>query len=157
MTCATPPTPAALDAADPEVVVHAAAWSRADQVYQDQDRAWEINVAATGRLADFCAAQRRRLVFTSTDLVFDGSRPWNREDDPAEPVVAYGRTKRAAEELLLERSDLAALALVVRLSLLYGPSRRADRSPPSLIEASPPSDGANPLVSSTTRSARPSI
>jgi dTDP-4-dehydrorhamnose reductase len=109
----------ALAAADPEVILHAAAKSRAEDVRRDPAEAREVNVAATGRLADWCDAKGRRLVYTSTDLVFDGTRAWNREDDPAVPILEYGRTKRAAE--------LAVLALrgglVARLSLLYGPTR----------------------------------
>jgi dTDP-4-dehydrorhamnose reductase len=59
------------------------------------------------------------LVYTSTDLVFDGSRAWNREDDPAEPVLAYGRSKRAAEPAVLAVPG----GLVARLCLLFGKSR----------------------------------
>jgi dTDP-4-dehydrorhamnose reductase len=112
-------TARALSAADPEVIVHAAALSRADEVRRDPARAWAINVEATRRLTGWCAGRGRRLLYTSTDLVFDGSRAWNREDDPAEPIVEYGRTKRAAEP------DVLAIprGLVARVSLLYGPSR----------------------------------
>ena len=39
----------------------------------------------------------RRLVFTSTDLVFDGTKSWYPEEDEARPVLGYGRTKREAE------------------------------------------------------------
>ena len=52
-------------------------------------------------------------------MVFDGSKAWNREDDPAEPILAYGRTKREAEPHVLACPG----GLVARLSLLYGPSR----------------------------------
>ncbi len=51
--------------------------------------------------------------------MFDGSRPWNREVDPAVPVLEYGRTKLAAETLVLAKCR----GLVVRLSMLFGPSR----------------------------------
>ena len=69
-------------------------------------------------LAEWAAARDRRLVYTSTDLVFDGTKSWNREDDPARPILAYGRTKHEAESQVLA----ASRGLVVRLSLLYGPS-----------------------------------
>jgi dTDP-4-dehydrorhamnose reductase len=112
-------TERALVESDPEVIVHAAALSAADVVRRDPDRGRVVNVAATGHLADWCARHGRRLVFTSTDLVFDGSRPWNRETDPAEPVLAYGRTKREAESAVLALPR----GLVARVSLLFGPSR----------------------------------
>jgi dTDP-4-dehydrorhamnose reductase len=112
-------TASALAAADPEVILHAAAMSRVEEVRRDPARAHAVNVEATGRLAQWCAERSRRLVYTSSDLVFSGSRAWNREDDPAAPILAYGRTKRAAEPLVLA----APRDLVVRLSLLYGPTR----------------------------------
>jgi dTDP-4-dehydrorhamnose reductase len=118
---------AALDEADPAAIIHAAAVSSAEAAYRDAGRAAAVNVAATRRLADWAAAHGRRLVFTSTDLVFDGSRPWSREEDPAEPVLEYGRTKRAAEPFVLA----VPRGVVARISLLFGPSRHG---PPSFFD-----------------------
>jgi dTDP-4-dehydrorhamnose reductase len=112
-------TDAALRSADPEVIVHAAALSRADEVQRDPARGRAVNVEATRRLAEWCAGRGRRLVYTSTDLVFDGKRAWNREDEPAQPVLEYGRTKREAEHAVLAMPR----GLVARVSLLYGPTR----------------------------------
>lgn len=105
--------------ADPGLIVHAAAMSTAEGVRLDPGRGRVVNVEATARLADWSARHGRRLVTTSTDLVFDGSKPWNREEDAAVPVLAYGRTKLAAEAPVLAVPG----GLAVRLSLLYGPSR----------------------------------
>lgn len=112
-------TNGALARANPDVILHAAALSSTEGVRRDPERGRAVNVEATARLADWCTAQGRRLIFTSTDLVFDGTRAWNREDDPAEPVVAYGKTKREAEDVVLA----SPRALVTRVCLLYGPSR----------------------------------
>ena len=109
----------ALDRADPGVVIHAAALSSAEAVRLDPARADLINIRATRRIAEWVESHHRRLVFTSTDLVFGGSRAMNREDDDAEPVLAYGRTKRAAEVALVAYQS----AVVARLPLLFGPSR----------------------------------
>ena len=109
----------ALEDGDPEVVIHAAAISTADQVRNAPELAWAVNVEATRRLAAWCGDRGRRLIFTSTDLVFDGARGWYREDDARTPVLAYGRTKAAAEPLVLQIPG----GLVTRISLLYGPSR----------------------------------
>lgn len=117
-------TARALDAADPALIVHAAAISSAEAVRRDPDRANAINVEATGRLADWSARHERRIVYTSTDLVFDGSRPWWREEDAARPVLAYGRTKLAGERPVLA----APRGLVARVALLYGPSRSGRES-----------------------------
>jgi len=108
-----------LDGDDPAAVIHAGALSAAEGVRRDPERGHRVNVVATERIADWCARRGRRLIYTSTDLVFDGSRAWNREDDPAEPVLAYGRTKRAAEPAVLAVPG----GLVARLCLLFGRSR----------------------------------
>ncbi len=109
----------ALEEADPDVVIHAAAISTAGQVRMAPEHALAVNVEGTRRLAAWCGDRGRRLVFTSTDLVFDGTRGWYREDDEPSPVLAYGRTKAAAEPLVRQIPG----GLVARISLLYGPSR----------------------------------
>ena len=93
--------------------------SAADAVRQNPQEGWRVNVEGTAWLADWCREHDRRLVFTSTDLVFDGARGWYREDDAPGPILAYGRTKAAAEALVLE----VPRGLVARISLLFGPSR----------------------------------
>ena len=107
---------AALEESDPEAVIHAAAMSSADEVYRDPAGARAINVEATRRLAAWAAARDRRILFTSTDMVFDGSRSWYREDDPAAPILGYGRTKLEAEPLVLA----VPRGVVARVSLLFG-------------------------------------
>jgi dTDP-4-dehydrorhamnose reductase len=109
----------ALRESDPDAVIHAAAISSAAAVHRDPERGRAVNIAATGHLADWASARKRRLVFTSTDLVFDGSESWYRESDSAEPILEYGRTKRAAEPLVLATPR----GVVARLSLLFGPAR----------------------------------
>ena len=104
-------TARALAEADPEVIMHTAAISTADEVRRDPSRGRAVNVEGTARLAEWCRRHGRRLVYTSTDLVFGGSRAWNREDDPAEPVLMYGRTKFDGESPVLS----VAGGLVARL------------------------------------------
>jgi dTDP-4-dehydrorhamnose reductase len=108
----------ALAEANPEAVIHCAALSSADAVYGDPARGRAVNVEATRRLAEWAASHHRRLVFTSTDLVFDGLRSWYREDDAPRPILAYGQTKHEAESHVLAIHT----GLVARLSLLFGPS-----------------------------------
>jgi dTDP-4-dehydrorhamnose reductase len=111
----------ALRAADPDVILHAAAMSEADAVRRHPEEAWSVNVEATARLAQWCREACRRLVFTSTDMVFDGTRGWYREGDALTPIVAYGQTKAAAEARVLE----VPRGLVARISLLFGSSLTA--------------------------------
>jgi dTDP-4-dehydrorhamnose reductase len=114
----------AIQAANPDVVIHAGARSRADLVRREPALGWEVNVRGTEVLSAWCSEHGRRLLFTSTDLVFDGERSWYREGDRAVPVLEYGRTKLAAEAVVLTNCR----GLVVRLSLLYGQAGGAETS-----------------------------
>ena len=109
-------TERALEEADPEVIIHAAAVSSAAAVLREPEHARAVNARGTEVLAAWASAHHRRILFTSTDLVFDGERSWYREDDATAPVLEYGRTKEAAEKPVLASQS----GLVVRLSLLYG-------------------------------------
>jgi dTDP-4-dehydrorhamnose reductase len=110
----------------------------AEAVRLNPEAGWKVNVEGTARLAAWCREHERRLVFTSTDMVFDGSRGWYREEDAPSPILAYGRTKAAAERLILD----VPRGLVVRISLLFGLSRIGrgsffDRAIASLEEGKP--------------------
>src|SRR4029077_7798336 len=88
---------AAVGEAEPELIVHAAAISAADEVRNDPAKGHAVNVEGTRTLVRWCQVHGRRLLFTSTDLVFDGSSSWYREQDEPRPILAYGRTKAKAE------------------------------------------------------------
>jgi dTDP-4-dehydrorhamnose reductase len=128
----------ALADSDPDAVIHAAAISSAEAARRDRAGSETVNVGATQLLASWAKEHDRRLVYTSTDLVFDGQKSWYKEDDPAHPVLVYGQTKYAAEQFVVA----APRGLVARLSLLYGPSRSRrqgffDRAVASLRAGSP--------------------
>ncbi|WP_165247768.1 SDR family oxidoreductase [Paludisphaera soli] len=108
-----------LDRADADAVLHLAAISDAETCRREPERARRINVEAVSSIAAWCRAKGRRLVFTSTDMVFDGGKPWASEADEPRPILAYGATKRAAELEALQAADAA----VVRVALMYGPTR----------------------------------
>ena len=109
---------ARLDAERPAAIVNAAAYTAVDRAEREPELAYRLNAAVPERLARWCAANHAALLHYSTDYVFDGtgSRPW-REDDAPHPVNAYGRSKRAGEEAVLESG---ARALILRVSWLYG-------------------------------------
>jgi dTDP-4-dehydrorhamnose reductase len=108
----------ALGEDDPAVVIHAAAVSSIEAVRLDPARARAVNVTATQFLAAWCARHGRRMVYTSTDLVFDGRNGRYREDDSPGPVMAYGLTKLEAEAAVLEVPG----GVVARMSLMFGPA-----------------------------------
>ncbi len=101
----------------PDVIFHCAAMTNPDECEQDSRRALRVNFEATLEIARIARDMGSRLVFTSTDLVFDGSKGDYREDDAARPLSIYGMSKLRAEEAVL---DLGAGSIVVRSSLMYG-------------------------------------
>ena len=108
----------AIDAAKPDVVINAAAYTQVDLAESEAELAERVNAHGPRALGEACAARGVRVVHYSTDYVFAGSaRAPYREDDPVGPLNAYGRTKLAGERALLESG---ADALVVRTSWLYG-------------------------------------
>jgi dTDP-4-dehydrorhamnose reductase len=101
----------------PDVVVNAAADNRVDAAEADPGEAFAVNAEAVGQLARACRASGAFLVHVSTDYVFDGRarRPYA-EDDPPNPLSAYGRSKLAGERLAAEHCPRHA---VVRVAGLY--------------------------------------
>ncbi len=101
------------------IVFNCAALTNVDGCEREFERAMEINGRAPSRLA---AALRghSRFVQISTDYVFDGrgQRPW-REEDRTAPQTAYGRSKLAAEQPVVDVGGL-----VVRTSWVFGPGGR---------------------------------
>lgn len=110
-----------LERARPDAVLHCAAYTRVDDAESDEGAARALNADATANVARACGAVGARLVYPSTDYVFDGSAstPYP-PDAPTAPLNAYGRTKLEGERLALSLSD----ALVVRTSWLYGAGGR---------------------------------
>jgi dTDP-4-dehydrorhamnose reductase len=109
---------AAFRQARPEVVIHAGALARVDVCHREPERAWQVNVQGTATLAELAAEAGARLLFLSTDMVFDGDRGGYHEDDPPVPLSTYGRSKAAAEPAVLATGR----GLVARVSLFFGPS-----------------------------------
>jgi len=101
----------------PEAIVHAAAMVDADRCGREPEATWRVNVAASEALARAASSLRAGFVFTSTDLVFDGSKPMATEEDAPAPLSAYGRSKLDAERAVLAA---APGGVVFRLALVYG-------------------------------------
>jgi dTDP-4-dehydrorhamnose reductase len=105
--------------ANPEIVIHAAALARIYDCYRDPAHARGVNTDGSAVLARLAAEAGARLVHVSTDLVFDGEKSGYREEDAANPLSVYGRTKLDSEAAVLSYSQ----HVVVRISLLFGPSK----------------------------------
>ncbi len=116
----------ALENFRPDWVIHLAAWTDVDGCERDPERAFRINTRATAHLARWTAHRGVRLVFLSTDFVFDGARrkPY-REEDPRHPLQVYGESKRQAEDHILKEEGES---WILRTSWVYGEGRNFVRS-----------------------------
>ena len=92
---------AAIMAARPDVVIHAAAWTAVDACESDPDKAMLVNGTATKYVADAARAVGAHVVYISTDYVFDGSKtsPYDESDTP-NPQSVYGSSKLEGERAL---------------------------------------------------------
>jgi dTDP-4-dehydrorhamnose reductase len=113
---------AAIAACQPDVVIHAAAWTDVDGCARDPERAYRVNALGTQNVALACAEVGAALVYISTNEVFDGTatEPY-REWDPVHPINPYGRSKAAGEWLV---SHLLTRFYIVRTAWLYAPGGR---------------------------------
>jgi dTDP-4-dehydrorhamnose reductase len=93
----------AIAAAAPDVVVNAAAYTAVDQAEDEPERAFRINSAAAGEVAEAARRAGARIVQISTDYVFDGTGEGARaETDPTRPLGIYGRSKLEGERRVAE-------------------------------------------------------
>jgi dTDP-4-dehydrorhamnose reductase len=105
----------------PDVIIHCAGMTQSAACERNPAQARTMNVEMTARLAEL--ADRIRLVFFSTDLVFDGRAGHYDETAPVNPLNVYGETKIQAERLVLKNPAHT----VIRTSLNGGVSPRGDR------------------------------
>lgn len=109
---------ALFEQAKPAAVIHCAAYTQVDQAESDFDGAYKINVAGTRNLAAQCLQHYARMVYISTDYVFDGQSSQNyREYDAPNPLNVYGKTKLWGEEVIRQ---LLGRHYIVRTAWLYG-------------------------------------
>jgi dTDP-4-dehydrorhamnose reductase len=102
----------------PDVLLYCAGVCDVDRCAADPEFASRVNVGGVAALLDAVGA-RTRLVLCSSDHVFAGRPEPHVESTPPRPLSVYGRTRVAAERLLLHRRPDA---LVVRVALPIGPS-----------------------------------
>lgn len=108
----------ALEAARPDALINAAAYTAVDKAESEPDLAARINAFAPGLIAERCARYRTPLVHVSTDYVFDGTkRGAYVEADLVAPLGVYGRTKAAGEAAVRAAHDRH---VIVRTSWVYG-------------------------------------
>lgn len=102
----------------PPLLLHLAAWSRQGACEREPEGAFRVNTEATALLAAAVRSAAGRMLYTSTDLVFDGESAPYGEDAEAAPLSVYGLSKLEGEAFVTAYED----GLVCRIPLLFGPS-----------------------------------
>ena len=102
----------------PDVVVHCAAYTAVDKAEEEKELCYRINVLGTRYIAEACKAIDAKMVYISTDYVFDGEldRPYEVTDIP-NPINYYGQTKYEGE---LEVRKILDKYFIVRISWVFG-------------------------------------
>lgn len=100
-----------------DAVVHAAGIASVDYSEQHYEESLESNLGGTRNIAELCAASGARLVYISTNAVFDGLNAPYDESDRVNPVNAYGRIKVECERFVEDTVDRPVIA---RPILMYG-------------------------------------
>lgn len=103
---------------NPDIVIHAAAYTKVDLAEKNHELAYRINEIGTQNIAEATANIQAKLVYISTDYVFSGNTdtPYN-EWDPPDPISIYGKTKLAGEQIV---KDTLTKHFIVRTSWVYG-------------------------------------
>jgi len=101
----------------PSAVVHTAAETNVDKCERDKVWACRVNVEGTRNVAEGCMKIGVKLIYVSTDYVFDGEKGLYSEDDNPSPINHYGLTKLEGERAVQESGGEYVIA---RASVLYG-------------------------------------
>lgn len=102
----------------PDIVVHIAAYTDVDGCELDEEKAFAVNAEGTKHVALAASRCRAKMVYLSTDYVFDGNKrePYLESDSP-HPLNVYGRSKLKGEQYVQE---WVKDALIIRTQWLYG-------------------------------------
>ncbi len=120
-----------VDEVNPDAVVVASAWPWVDGCEQDPARSRHENVQTVKNLVEVIGSEVR-VVFFSTEHVFDGLAPEYDERAPTHPLSVYAKHKRDVEELLLTRGK----SLLARTSYVFGAEARRKNFIYRVIDAS---------------------
>jgi dTDP-4-dehydrorhamnose reductase len=102
----------------PDVIIHAAAYTDVDGCEADHDKAFEVNRDGTWNVAQACSEMGARMVYYSTDYVYDGAKPTAYiETDIPNPKTVYGQSKLEGEEVV---QDMVHDFAILRIAWVYG-------------------------------------
>ena len=102
----------------PEVMIHCAAYTAVDAAEENEALCRKVNAEGTRNIATACKELDIKMIYISTDYVFDGTgeRPWEPDDKQA-PVSVYGQTKYEGE---LAVQELLEKYFIVRIAWVFG-------------------------------------
>ena len=107
----------AITSVEPDAVVHAGAWTAVDACESDPDLAFRVNALGTRHVQDACRIVGARLLYVSTDYVFDGTATEPIDEwQPTNPLGVYGRSKLGGEHEV----DVAGGGTIVRTAWVCG-------------------------------------
>lgn len=105
----------------PDVVIHCAAWTAVDMAEDDDkiDKVREVNAGGTRNIANVCKELGCKMVYISTDYVFDGqgTAAWEPDCKDYKPMNVYGQTKLEGE---LAVAELLERYFIVRIAWVFG-------------------------------------
>ena len=112
---------AVISQVNPDVVVHCAAWTAVDMAEDDDkvEKVRAINAGGTQNIADVCKKLDCKMVYISTDYVFDGqgTQPWEPDCKDYKPLNVYGQTKLEGE---LAVANTLQKYFIVRIAWVFG-------------------------------------
>lgn len=102
----------------PDIIIHCAAYTKVDDAENNIDFCYKVNTISAQVLASVCYEIGAKLLYVSTDYVFDGIKiqPYN-EFDCVNPLSVYGKSKAAGEKII---RDILPRHFIVRTAWLYG-------------------------------------
>ena len=103
----------------PDVVVHCAAYTAVDKAEDDAAACRAVNVDGTRNIAEVCKSLGCKMIYISTDYVFDGQgiEPWQPDDKSFAPVNVYGQSKLDGELAVAENVEKF---FIVRIAWVFG-------------------------------------
>lgn len=102
----------------PDVVIHNAAWTAVDKAEQFKDKVFEVNALGPKYIAEACKKIGAKMMYISTDYVFDGKGDKFFEvDEPKKGLSIYGATKAAGEDFV---TSILNEYWIIRISWVFG-------------------------------------
>ena len=110
-----------INSVQPDAVIHCAAWTAVDAAKEEQnkEKVFAINVDGTRNIAEACKKFDCKMIYTSTDYVFNGrgEEPWQADCKDYEPLNVYGESKLQGE---LSVAELLEKYFIVRIAWVFG-------------------------------------